>query len=287
MKNVLRTLIYGEQISLTLLDATQTVNEAIRLHALSRPAAILLGKTLAVMTYMSACLKEKTGEVSVSVKGNGAGGGVCVSGDYALHLRGYIEDAHVPSVAGETDEEAELRCLGRSGTLTIVRDNGYSRPFVGACAFPAAGGVDEAFEEYYRVSEQLPTHIASEVRLDESGACAFAGAAVLQPLPFADAETLERLPSRARLKKITGEISSLGLKKCAEIHFSAKEELLNAREAAYKCHCSKEYLAGVLVSLGKAQLEDILKTDGKIEVHCHYCNKDYRFTQEDVEKLFP
>ena len=59
------------------------------------------------------------------------------------------------------------------------------------------------------------------------------------------------------------------------------------REAAYKCHCSKEYLAGVLVSLGKAQLEDILKTDGKIEVHCHYCNKDYRFTQEDVEKLFP
>ena len=153
--------------------------------------------------------------------------------------------------------------------------------------FPAAGGVDEAFEEYYRVSEQLPTHIASEVRLDESGACAFAGAAVLQPLPFADAETLERLPSRARLKKITGEISSLGLKKCAEIHFSAKEELLNVREAAYKCHCSKEYLAGVLVSLGKAQLEDILKTDGKIEVHCHYCNKDYRFTQEDVEKLFP
>lgn len=286
MKNILRTLIYGEQISLTLLDATQTVNEAIRLHSLSRPAAIVFGKTLAVMTYMSVCLKEKTGKISVSVKGNGAGGNISVSGDYDLHLRGYIGEPQVKSVAGETDKEAELRCLGKNGTLTVIRDDGYSRPFVGACEFSPSGGVDETFEEYYRISEQLPTYIASEVRFDDAGACEFAGAAVLQPLPFADKKTLEKLPSKAQLKKIAGEISSSGLKKCAEIYFSAKEELIKTREAAYKCHCSKEYLAGVLVSLGKEQLEDILKTDGKVSVHCHYCNKDYCFTQEDIKKMF-
>ena len=64
MENVLRTLIWDEQVSLTLVDATEIVNEAIRLHGLSRPAALVLGKTLSVMTFMSACLKEETGEVS-------------------------------------------------------------------------------------------------------------------------------------------------------------------------------------------------------------------------------
>lgn len=73
MENVLRTLIWDEQVSLTLVDATEIVNEAIRLHGLSRPAALVLGKTLSVMTFMSACLKEETGEVSVSLKGNGRG----------------------------------------------------------------------------------------------------------------------------------------------------------------------------------------------------------------------
>ena len=153
MENVLRTLIWDEQVSLTLVDATEIVNEAIRLHGLSRPAALVLGKTLSVMTFMSACLKEETGEVSVSLKGNGRGGKLSVSGNYALRIRGYIDCPQAVTEGG--DEEAE--CLGSEGSLTIIRDDGYSRPFVGACALNSSGSVERAFEEYYRISEQLPT----------------------------------------------------------------------------------------------------------------------------------
>ncbi len=281
-ENVLRILIYEEQISLTLLDATKIVNEAIRLHALSRSAALVLGKTLAVTTYMSACLKEETGEVSVSVKSDGEGGTISVSGNYGLCLRGYIGD---PSACPNTEDEA--RCFGRSGTITVIRDDGYSRPFVGACPIPDTGSVDDAFGEYYRISEQLPTYIASEVRLDENGGCAFAGAAILQPLPFAEEETLKKLPKGDELKKIAAEIARLGLKNTAETYFSAGSAKVELRTAAYKCNCSREYLSGVLVSLGKEQLEEVLREDGEVKVHCHYCNKDYRFTQRDVDELFP
>lgn len=44
MENVLRTLIWDEQVSLTLVDATEIVNEAIRLHGLSRPRGAGAGK---------------------------------------------------------------------------------------------------------------------------------------------------------------------------------------------------------------------------------------------------
>ena len=36
MKNVLRTLVYEDEVSLTLIDSTEIVREAIRLHSLTR-----------------------------------------------------------------------------------------------------------------------------------------------------------------------------------------------------------------------------------------------------------
>lgn len=290
MKNVLKTLIYDRQVSLTLLDATETVNEAARLHGLSPTATVVLGKTLAVMTFMSACLKEKRGEISVSFKGNGEGGNVSVSGDGELFLRGFIER---PSAGGETylEDKASLRaaeraCLGESGTITLIREDGYSVPFVGACELPE-GGVDEAFEEYFSSSEQLLTRICSEVLPKKEGGCSFAGAVVLQPLPFADAETLKKLPSREKMEEIVRSIASAGLQETADRFFSTKGVGIELREAEYKCRCSREYIGDMLVSLGKAQLEEMIQTDGEIRVHCHYCNKDYVFVAEDVEKLFP
>ncbi len=58
-------------------------------------------------------------------------------------------------------------------------------------------------------------------------------------------------------------------------------------DVQYRCNCSREYLLGVLVSLGEKQMREILKADGEIRVHCHYCNTDYVFTDDDADKLFP
>ena len=287
MKNVLRTLIGGGQVSLTLIDGTEIVREAIRLHVLSRASAIALGKTLLDMTFISASLKEEKHSVSVSVRGNGEGGEISVSGNGRLEMRGYIGDTSVPVLSGEREEEAETRCLGAEGSVTVIRDDGYGGlPFVGSCLLPASGGVDAAFEEYYRISEQLPTRIASVLHF-EGDELAFAGCAALQPLPDADKSLFDSLPKGEELQKIAAEIGRLGTEKCAKEYFSADSAAFALREAAYKCNCSKEYLSGVLLSLGREELEDILRTEGEIRVHCHYCNKDYRFTAEDVKKMFP
>jgi molecular chaperone Hsp33 len=279
-KNILRTLIYDEEVSLTLADVTAVVGEAIRLHSLTRPAAVTLGKTLALTAFMSACLKEETGAVSVSVKTDGAGGNISVSGNYALHLRGYLDEPFVKEGTTEAD------CFGRDGTLTVIRSDGYARPFVGACALPQSGSVEDAFEEYYRTSEQLFTRAATVVKLTDDGKCAFAGVAVLQALPFATDETMQKMPSRAELEKIVEQIPSIGSENTASRYFSANLSECTLRTTEYKCNCSREYLAGVLVSLGKKELDSIVEADGEVKVHCHYCNKDYAFTKQDIEKMF-
>lgn len=270
MKNVFRQLIYGDQVSLTLADTTEIVNEGITRHRLSASQAQLLGSALSAMTYMGACLKEQTGQVSITLKSQN--GELGVSGDQPLHIRGYIDGFEGALAFGE-------------GSLTVVRDDGYSRPFVGTCALPQNGGIDETMEEYYRVSEQLPTHFKTLIKL-EGGRCAFAGLAVLQPLPFADEETLRKMPTGKDLEKIVEELQSLGLERTAKKYFSTADSAAEWKEAKYQCHCSREYLSRVLITVGKEELKRIVAEDGAVRAHCHFCNTDYTFDGEDVENLF-
>ena len=165
MKNLVRTLIYNGQVSLTLADTTEMVTRGAGTHGLSKASAYVFGKALSLMTFMSACLKEETGEISLSLKGD-ACGEIAVSGNRKLNMRGYILNA---DATGEGNEESERALLSGNAYLTVIRDDGYNRPFVGACALPENAGLDEGFEEYFRISEQLPTRLHSSVELDEEG----------------------------------------------------------------------------------------------------------------------
>ncbi len=276
MNDVLRTLIFDGQVSLTLADTTELVNEGIKRHGLSAASALVLGKALSIMTYMSSCLKRDLGEISLSVQANGTGGGLGVSGNRALALRGYIEN---PNATGE-----ERETLG-DGALTIIRDDGYNRPFVGSCAIPSAVGVDEAFEEYFRISEQLPTFLKTVVELNDEGECAFAGVAALQPLPFAT-ETALCETEKTDLGALLQKVKEKGVEACAKEAFSPDERVWETRIANYQCNCSREYLGRVILTLGKAQVNDIIRENGSVRVHCHYCNTDYEFTQADADELF-
>lgn len=281
MKNVLRTLIYDGQVSLTLADTTEIVKEGARLHGLSKASAYTFGKALSLMTFMSACLKESTGEISLSIKSDCCGE-IAVSGNRGLHVRGYILNT---AAEGVGNEETERALLGGNTSLTIIRDDGYNRPFVGACALPENAGLDEGFEEYFRISEQLPTRLKTAVELDEKGLCAFAGVAAVQPLPFADKETIEKV-NALDLASILEKIRENGTMYAMKANFEVDTSVLEEREASYKCNCSREYLTRVLVSLGEGQMRQIIKEDGAVRVHCHYCNTNYEFTDKDADEIF-
>ena len=283
MKNLVRSLIYDGQVSLTVADTTEMVGAGMRLHHLSTASAHLFGKALSAMTFMSACLKNERGEISLSLKGDGESGEIGVSGNKLLRIRGFIGNANLEGGANGVSERAGL---GENAAITIIRDDGYNRPFVGACALPANGGLDEGIEEYFRISEQLPTRIKTAVEINDQGECVFAGFVALQPLPFADEEVLKAVEN-ADLNAVLSAVKSQGVADAARAHFTTDEGVWEERKAAYKCNCSRRYLTRVLVSLGEDQMRQIIKEDGAVRVHCHYCNTDYEFTNEDADLLFP
>ena len=277
-QNVFRMLICEEQVSLTLADTTELVKEAQRIHGLKKGMAEVLGKFLSAAVYMSSALKEESGEISFALHTDGACGQINVSGNHSLHIRGYAEGADA--------EGAESELLGNNGSFTVIRDDGYSRPFVGSCAIPESATVEAIFEEYYNISEQLPTFMGSVVDFDENGEVLFAGIAVLQPLPFTSEAVVESLPKGEALRALVREMRGADAAEVAIRVFSAKKDGIKARKATYTCNCSRLYLMQVLASLGEAQMREIIREDGAVRVHCHYCNTDYSFDDKDADLIF-
>ncbi len=284
MNKLLKTLAFDNQLTLSVLDTTDMVNDAIKIHNLSATAAAALGRTLTICTFMSSNLKNKSDKLSVTVCGNGAGGKITVCGNGDLQMRGSVDNpqAEVPlKPNGKLDVGA---FVGRKGRLTVVRSMGLKEPYSGTSEL-VSGEIAEDFASYYCLSEQQPTAIALGVKINTEYKCSAAGGIVLQALPGAEEKNLIRAEeiinglsnfSSVLEKKSAEEILKeyFGIDKYEEYH------------PEYKCLCSRDYIERLLVSLGKKEVDDIIKTEGQIKVSCQFCNKEYVFTEEDANELF-
>ena len=53
----------------------------------------------------------------------------------------------------------------------------------------------------------------------------------------------------------------------------------------YECDCSKEKIERGLIAIGKKELQDIINTEKSINTVCHFCNREYNFSKEELEQL--
>ena len=280
---ILRGLICGGEVSLAVADTTNLVNEAIRIHKLSPVAAAALGRTLTAAAYMCSALKEDSGALSVTIKGGGPGGNLYVSGDKALHMRGYIENPQVdlpPNARGKLDVGG---CVGRNGYLSVVREDGEGQPFVGTTEL-VSGEIGEDFAAYFAYSEQLPTAIAVGVKIGRDGTCLGAGGVFLQPMPGASEESVRYAEETiGRFAAVSSILEKQSAEELWHAHFGAAQ--FYTLHPVYKCNCSRNYIEGILAGMGAAELRSIIAEQGQISVHCHYCNTDYVFTPAETEEL--
>ncbi len=57
-------------------------------------------------------------------------------------------------------------------------------------------------------------------------------------------------------------------------------------DCRFACSCSRERVANMLVTLGQAEVDETLAEQGRVEVHCDFCNKAYEFDPVDCAQLF-
>jgi len=284
LNKLLKTLIFEGQISMSVLDTTDMVNDAIKIHNLTPLTAAALGRTLTVCTFMASNLKNQKDKLSVTVAGDGVGGKITVCGNGDLDMRGFIDNpqADLPLRAdGKLDVGG---CVGKHGRLTVVRSMGLKDPYSGSAEL-VSGEIAEDFTAYYAYSEQQPTAIALGVKIGTDGTCVGAGGVVMQVMPGAsDAAIFMAEDVMSQLNNVSSLIQEIGAEGIFDKFIGDVE--YTAYEPKYNCLCSREYIEGVLISLGKKELDDIVEKEGNVTVDCQFCNKKYVFTKDDVDKFF-
>ncbi len=283
MAKVSKALIYGGNISLTVMDTTDIVQTAIELHKLSPLSAAALGRTLTACTFMATTLKNEGDKFSVTVKGDGVGGSIVVCGNADLYIRGYIDNPRAVLPLKSNGKLDVSGCVGREGRITVLKDIGLKEPYTGSCPL-VSGELAEDFSAYYAYSEQQPTAMALGVKIGVDYNCVGAGGLVIQTMPRCDEESISRAEKLVSdFYNISTLVQEMGIEGIKQKYFSGVE--FTDYSPVYKCVCSREYIERVLLSMGKTELENALNEQGKIEVECHFCEKKHTFTREDVQKL--
>ena len=53
----------------------------------------------------------------------------------------------------------------------------------------------------------------------------------------------------------------------------------------YRCNCSKERYARALVTLGRKELEGMIREQNGAELQCHFCNRKYVFAADELAEI--
>ena len=183
------------------------------------------------------------------------------------------------------DAPRDLRDLGRDALLAITIENPGLDPREPQ-RYQSRVGLDasrvaEAFEDYFRQSEQLPTRLL--LSADGDRACGL----MLQKLPGdeGDDDGWNRVGA---LFDTLAEAELLATPVPVLLHRLFHEEspqVLTERPVRFGCSCSRERVASMLQSLGQEEAVAAL-ADGVAEVRCEFCGQQYRFTPPQIEELF-
>jgi molecular chaperone Hsp33 len=249
-------------------------------------AAELLGEAAAAAALFTGHAKVD-GRLSVQLRAEGAIRTVFAECTAAGTLRGIVRLDEAVADGRAAPPSRDLHALGDDAVLAITIENsalGSRDPmrYQGLVALDATR-LDEAFEDYFRQSEQLPTRLL--LACDGQRAAGL----MLQKLPGDEGDT-DGFHRIGALFDTLGSEELLALAPAEVVHRLFHEEhpqLLGEKPLRFACSCSHERVAAMLVSLGEAEARAAVEAgQGNASIHCEFCGREYRFNGDEVGILF-
>jgi len=266
---------------------TNLVNEGTSLHECSPVASAALGRMLTAGVLIGTTLKSEKELVTLKIDGGKDAKGITVTAHSDSSVKGFIGN---PFIDIPLNSEGKLDvggAIGTDGILYVIKDLGLKNPYVGQVPIQT-GEIAEDFTYYFTVSEQTPSAVSLGVLVDRDLSIKAAGGFIIQMMPDADPLLADLL--MYRLEEIPSITTMIDDGKTAEeileIIFEGMDlEILESVEPKYVCDCSRDRIERVLISIGEKDLKEIYEDGKEEEVVCHFCNKKYKFTNENIKDL--
>ena len=284
---IIRMLAKDAPIKASAITAKDMVERARQIHKTLPVATAALGRALMAASMMGDQLKEDNGSVTLRIKGDGPLGGITAVSDSSGNARGYVAQ---PLVDLPLKGPAKLdvgAAVGHTGSLTVIKDLNLKEPYVGTVPL-VSGEIAEDLTSYFAESEQIPTACALGVLVDVDQSVLCAGGYLIQLLPGADDAAISAIERGiARVGPVTealrGGLDARGLVEQVLSEFELEE--LSAEPVEYRCYCSRDRVTRALISMGREELEALIREQGRAELTCQFCDKVYHYTKEELEGL--
>lgn len=271
----------------TVIDATDIVNEIEKIHKTSAVVSAGLGRLTIATSLIGYSLKGEDDSVTLRMDGNGLTGAlICVSDSHG-NVKSYVSNPVVEIPLNPYGKLDVKGAIGTNGTLSVIKDLGLKEPYSGTVPI-VSGEVAEDIANYFATSEQTPTVCALGVLVNSDLTIKRAGGFLIQLLPFASEEVISAIEKNIKdIKPITTMLEEGQTPEDIALSLldGLQPNLLDEANPTYKCDCSKERVQRALISLGREELTKMANEQNQTEVSCHFCNRKYIFSKEDILTL--
>ena len=284
---IIKFLAYNGKVSVICANTTNLIEKSRNMHDLSPVATAAFGRLLTISAIMGTNLKNETDKLTIQLKGNGPLGMMVVVANNKSQVKGYVANPYVDIPLNEFGKLDVGRAVGYEGYINVIKDIGLKKPYIGISPL-TSGEIADDFTNYFATSEQTNSAVALGVLVNKDGVKS-SGGYMITPMPDATEEEISRI-EQAIFK--AGAISkmldnNLSLKEIAQ-KITGDENVQVIQDdivPEYKCDCSKEHMEEGLISIGKEEIQDIIEKEGRAELTCHFCNKKYNFTKQELEEI--
>jgi len=241
----------------------------------------VLGEAFAACALLAATIKFD-GSLILQIRGDGPLHLLVVQATSEGTLRGLARwHNDVP--------EHDLKNIFGNGSMVITIEPPKGEPYQGIIALEGEH-IQDAIENYFKQSEQLNTRLW--LAADKNHCTGF----LLQELPESEKSRQSNLGEdhhdwqhAEALGSTISKEELLSLSTQEILHRLFHEDdvrLFDPTPLSFRCSCSNERIAKLILSLGINEAREIIAEQGSIHVDCEFCNAQYNYDSVDVENLF-
>lgn len=284
--HIIKATAANAQIRAFAITSKEIVETARKAHNTSPVMTAALGRLLSAAAMMGSMMKGDKDILTLQIKGDGPAGGLTVTADSHGNVKGYANNPDVILPANELGKLDVGGAIG-NGFLGVIKDLGLKEPYVGQTVLQT-GEIAEDLTYYFVVSEQTPSSVGLGVLMEKNNTVKQAGGFIVQLMPFAEEEVIDKLEENLmKIKPVTTMLDEgMTPTQILETVLDGLDlQVTEECDCRFFCNCDKPRVEKALISIGKEELQSMIDEGKTIEVNCHFCNRNYEFTVEELKGM--
>ncbi|MST86147.1 Hsp33 family molecular chaperone HslO [Lactobacillus porci] len=282
---LIKAIDASKNLRLLVINGKNLVAEAQQRHDTWSASSAVLGRTLLGGLLLAGAELKDQQELTVRLLGNGPVGATVVTAKSDLTVKGFVQNNHI-ALPARADGHIDVKKAVGQGWLQVTKDLGLKQPYTGEVQI-VSGEIAEDLTYYLAKSEQIPSAVGLSVFVNPNNTIGEASGFLLQALPGATDELLQKTEERIKALPPLSEAFLDGMtpEDLAKKILGDDCKILEKDPVKYECDCSKEKYAKMLETLKASELSEMINEDHGAELVCNFCGDKYQFSEAELQEI--